>query len=184
MNERDVQRWIWQDRWNTMALMVPNYTPDGWFECDMFAVTKAGYFYEYEIKLTKADLRADMKKRKSGTYKTLRVAGEVRLNHVAGRQKHTMLAEGDERGPSVFFYVVPVDLVGARAVPSWAGLIYVGERGGLHGYHGLLSVVRQAPRRHQTKVARKIVDHARGVCYHRFWNERLARDRALAGVAI
>ncbi len=42
MNERDVQRWIWQAKHKSMVVMVPNYAPLRWSECDVFAVTRAG----------------------------------------------------------------------------------------------------------------------------------------------
>jgi outer membrane autotransporter protein len=41
---------------------MPNYTPKNWFECDVMAVTKAGYLEEYEIKLSASDFKADSKK--------------------------------------------------------------------------------------------------------------------------
>lgn len=173
MNERDVQRYLWREVGSSMCLLIPNYTPAGWFECDMFAVTKAGYFYEYEIKLTVADLRADTKKRAPASYESAPTGSDVRLIRIDGKQKHTLLAEGDERGPSLFWYVVPKDLVGPNDIAAWAGLVYINERGGMW-------VIKRPPRRHRTKVSQKIVNHARGVCYYRYWQERLKLDRRMA----
>ena len=31
---------------------IPNYSPDGWWECDVFELTPAGTFREYEVKVT------------------------------------------------------------------------------------------------------------------------------------
>ncbi len=176
MNERDIQRCIWQDKWQSMSLMVPNYTPHRWFECDMFAVTKAGYFYEYEIKLTKADLRADLRKRSRPTYRR-RENGQRGYERRPGELKHERLVRGDECGPSLFFYVVPKDMVSVNEIPAWAGLAYV-ELAVVR--RGMIEIVKRPPRRHQTKVAKKVVDHARGVCYHRYWQERQKVDRLKA----
>ena len=45
-------------------LMVPNVSWGMWLhECDLLVITKAGYCYEVEIKISRADMRADHKKR-------------------------------------------------------------------------------------------------------------------------
>ncbi len=45
-------------------VIVPNiwWGLSGWYECDLLVVSKAGYLTEIEIKITRADLRADKKK--------------------------------------------------------------------------------------------------------------------------
>lgn len=46
-----------------VTLMVPNVSWGfGIHECDLLCVTKSGYLYEVEIKVSKSDLRADAKK--------------------------------------------------------------------------------------------------------------------------
>jgi RNA polymerase primary sigma factor len=57
MKSTDIQAWLHQQRAATYAVLLPNYTPDKWHECDVFGVTRAGYFHEFEIKLTRADFR-------------------------------------------------------------------------------------------------------------------------------
>ena len=62
MTERDIQIAIWWAWGKAGHCCMPNYTPRDWWECDVFCVSKAGYFTEYEIKLTAQDFRADAQK--------------------------------------------------------------------------------------------------------------------------
>ena len=42
--------------------VLPRITPEGWWECDMFSTTKAGFWTEHEIKVSKADFKNDFTK--------------------------------------------------------------------------------------------------------------------------
>ena len=77
----------------------------GHFEADILEITKAGYAYEYEVKLTKADFRQDCNKRK---YNIL---------------KHDVIRNGNRI--NYFFYVVPKGLISINEVPEFAGLVEV-----------------------------------------------------------
>ena len=157
--------------------MVPNYTPAGWFECDLFAVTKAGFFHEYEIKMTKSDFAADKEKAviKWGKYDP----EKMRFDIAERRTKHELIELASETGPARFWYVMPDGLIAESEIPTWAGLKYAtGTRG-----HINFKIVRTAPKLHGVKLSSKIIDHAHRVCYWRFWkelikNERMRNDRA------
>jgi hypothetical protein len=137
-------------------LSVPNYTPVKWHECDMLAITKAGYSVEFEIKISRSDFKADASK----------------------EGKHRSLALGDPNGPSRFFYVVPQGMIAVEEVPYWAGLIYADERessawwGAKAQRRIVLKEVKKAPKLHTVPIREKVVDHIRGVFYWRFWNLR------------
>lgn len=145
------------------SFTIPNYTPLEWWECDVFEVTKAGYFREYEVKLSKADFRADAKKLKE---RWSWRAGDG-LSKTMGN-KHELLASHDTRGPVQFWFVSTEGLIPKEEVPEWAGLIEVNfnERMGRWYEHE----VKAAPRLHNQKVNDKITTHARGVCYYRLVN--------------
>ncbi len=100
MTERQLQQLIFYKRHAACRLVLPNYTPGGWFECDVFAVTKAGYGVEFEIKVTAADFKRDAEK----------------------TSKHELLAARSERAPSRFWYVVPSGLT-SPLLPEYAGLM-------------------------------------------------------------
>ncbi len=42
--------------------LMPNVYPNNWSECDILRITKNGYMYEYEIKLSVADFKNDKTK--------------------------------------------------------------------------------------------------------------------------
>lgn len=159
MKERDIQRFLFADMRTTHGLVVPNYTPKGWHECDVWAVTKSGYMTEHEIKLTLSDFRADQKK-----------AGRAGGSWSAPKElKFERLANRDPRGPKRFWYVVPDGLLDPEDVPEWAGLKIVKPWTDLR--YGHIHIRKQAPELHSNKCDRTICEHALGVMYYRFWAE-------------
>lgn len=123
---------------------LPRYTPDNWWECDVFEVTAKGYFREYEVKTSRADFRRDAVK----------------------PDKHLRLAAGCSKGPTQFWFVVPAGLILPHEVPTWAGLLEA------HGttakrYLPFIRETKPAPKLHRTLMDPEIHDHARGVCYYR-----------------
>lgn len=73
----------------------------GRFEADIFEITKSGYLYEYEVKISRADFKAE--KKKTGKKEKL-LSGE-RCNY--------------------FSYLVPEGLILPDEVPEYAGLVYI-----------------------------------------------------------
>lgn len=161
MTEREIQRTLfWQFR--SGLIVLPNYTPADWFECDLFHITRAGYWHEHEIKLTVSDFKADEKKARAG----------YRYGVVTkGRSKHERLAAGDPAGPTCFWFVFPAGMVEPSSVPAWAGIKVIAQRGGIVS-------IRSAPRLHVYRASQKIIRHAFSVTPHRFWNIRLELERA------
>lgn len=172
----DIQCALWRDLSQASMLVMPNYTPASWWECDMMSVTKAGYWSEYEIKLSVADFKADAKKNRREGFRYCKIAKKV--VEVPGLSKHAELALGSEKGPSFFWYVIPKELKEKVTVPEWAGLklavsIPARPGSGLHaGSPARVSLYTEkpAPRLHKAKLPDSILSHARGVCYWRFWN--------------
>ena len=115
MNARQIQQRIILERYSR-SFVLPNYTPTDWWECDVFEITDAGYFIEYEIKLTKGDYQADALKDKVHPWWS-KVGG-------VARNKHADLAAADVRGPSRFYFVCPDSLLTVDQIPPWAGLIH------------------------------------------------------------
>ena len=160
MTERQIQRALyWRHR--AAMIMLPNYTPPGWCECDMFIVTNRGFTVEYEIKVTHSDFNRDFRKGKHAT-----LAGKGPRYPVGGWQL--------VRPPTRFFFAVPVMLVTPRDVPSYAGLVYLSRRGNSPVLS--VEVVRQAPRLSKEKLSDEIARSMQRLCYHRFWTERFRFD--------
>lgn len=162
MNARAIQRAIMRERY-ARSFVIPNFTPQNWWECDVFEVTKAGYFTEYEVKISRGDFFADAQKRLRGT-----ISCRADQPDMPDRIKHQDLAVGHPEGPSRFFFVLPRGLVSIDEVPSWAGVIEAEDR----EYQGrrwvALRDIRRAPQLHRVKANPVIQEYAFVSCYWRF----------------
>lgn len=165
MNERQIQIQLKSMLHGQCVVIAPNYTPAGWWECDLWAVSRRGYATEYEIKVSAADFRADAKKE---TVQNVRGTGWI------SQRKHDVVGTS-EHAPSRFYYVVPKELSGLLAeVPEWAGFIVT---------DGWPRIVKQAPKLHNRKVGTREIRLAQTRMWHRYWEaigtiERMAKDHA------
>ncbi len=169
MDERYIQNGLWTSM--TAAIVVaPNFTPAEWFECDMFSVSKSGYWAEHEIKLSVSDFRADAEK-VSYFYRPRREDEPGPFSQVRDMViKHDMLAACDIRGPSLFWYVMPEEVAKAVVIPAWAGLkIARPDR-----YR--MVVAKQAPRLHKQPASGKLIEQARIALYWRYWRMRVYKN--------
>lgn len=152
---------IMRDR-RPRSFVLPRYTPMNWFECDVFELTKSGYFREYEVKMTLADFRNDAKKMRT-RYPRPWGTPPVQEN------KHELLKCAYEHGPSEFWYVTPPRLIPREELPFFAGLIELQDLGDGRrpSYRWMPVTVVTAPRLHRVKLDPKVHEHAIGVCYYR-----------------
>jgi hypothetical protein len=159
MNAAEAARAISHRRWQR-NFILPCYTPTRWWECDIFELTKAGYFREYEIKMTRADFFADAKKERP-----FRDGG---ISTTA--TKHASM--GTTNGPSRFWFVVPEAMIALNEVPSFAGLIelHTSPRGKISEIERVV-----APTLHREKIDPKVESHARATCYWRMHRLLLKR---------
>jgi hypothetical protein len=172
MNEREIQNKLWY-RLQSSLIVVPNFTPAQWFECDVFSVTKAGYWTEQEIKLTAGDFRADAEKERR--YHRPRRDDEPGMFDMTHDdvKKHDLLASGDPRGPNQFWYVLTADVAASVIVPLWAGVkIAKEERWGF-----TLKVERPAPRLHREPAGAALIEQAHIACYWRYWRLRVCTNK-------
>lgn len=121
---------------STIKYRTENLNIYSW-ESDALYITKSGYAYEFEIKISRSDFKNDFK-------------------HKA--KKHQILESSDvgiTNRPNYFFYVVPEGMVKVEEVPEYAGLIYViphfrPSDGTIYRYS--FNVVKEAKKLHKTKV--------------------------------
>lgn len=137
------------------STVMPHYTPDGWFECDLFELTEAGYTVEYEVKISRGDFFADSKKHQRRWDRT---SNEDRYLY-----KHDHLEKGLAL-PNRFYYVAPKGLIQLDEVPVWAGFIEM-EMSEYSG-HLFEKIVRHAPRLHERKSLLKQALYC--TAYHRW----------------
>lgn len=149
-----------RERWQD-SFCLPNYTPHNWFECDVFVLTKAGYFTEFEIKLTLSDFKADANKLKN---KWECVDGHWQF--VEGLTKHQRVEQADPKGPSRFYYATPKGLIPDGLLPKWAGLIEFETMPKSKRLDMMVTV--DAPKIHNEKINPNVKEHALKMCYYRF----------------
>ena len=155
-NERKIQAALINKFWSASRLMMPCYTPRGWWECDLYRVTTAGYFYEYEIKLTRADWKRDSEKRQ--------LLWGPGFKRYRGPAKHESF-EKNENGPKRFWWVVPIDLIQPEEIEEWAGLFYTQQAS---GNRVVLREIKKAKAFNRQKVEKKELDKARERSYYRY----------------
>ena len=97
-----------------------------WGECDVLSINKNKYLYEFEIKISKSDLKNESKK-------------------LTKAKKHRLIDIG--QGPNYFYFVVPEGLIDRGDIVPWpnAGLIYVGQ-------FGRVKIVKRAKRIHDREA--------------------------------
>ena len=104
--------------------MIPNVSWS-WlsWEADLISITKAGYMYEYEIKISKSDFMHDF-----------------------GKPKHRSLRRAAEspRIPNYFSYVAPINAI-PLCIPDYAGLIEISPSG-RYGHTYDLEIIRKPPK--------------------------------------
>ena len=104
------------------------------WESDVLKITKSGYAYEFEIKISRGDFKNDFKHKK---------------------KKHLLLENKENKAkmPNYFYYVVPEDLITEDEVPEYAGLIYVHATviGNSRIYYHFQEV-KTAPKLHDNKI--------------------------------
>lgn len=94
------------------------------WESDVLILTKSHYWYEIEIKVSRADFKNDLKHK---------------------FQKHNTLSDADATDkPNYFYYAVPEGLISPEEVPTYAGLIY------MHGSRP--EIVKQPQKLHNEKM--------------------------------
>lgn len=163
MTELDIQQGLFWKRSSGSRVIIPNFTPRGWFEADVWRVTKAGITEEYEVKLTLTDFKADVKK-------CARYGRRGWTGSSSRETKHQRLFAGDVRGPHRFFFVVPRDLEYkvTPLLPDWAGLVLVrpGSR------CAAMDWVKKAPRLHNQPWPAEEESRVLQAMYWRYWRLR------------
>jgi len=106
-------------------------------ECDVISISKSDYIYEYEVKISRSDFKADFKKPKHTLITEKKFIKEFK-------------SETLYLVPNYFYFVVPENLVSVEEVPEYAGLMYANERGGY-------DIIKKAPIIHKTKASNEFI---------------------------
>lgn len=132
------------------------------WESDKLIKTRSGYYYEFEIKISKSDFKNDFKHKTdkhhllkamlTGEKHTLTFYREwewnknryVSFEAFEKSRQHPSNFTDKQKKPNYFYYVVPENMITADDVPEYAGLIYVTD-------DGWLKTVKKAPLLHKEK---------------------------------
>lgn len=148
------------------------YKADGLYvfswESDKLIWTKAGYIYEFEIKISRSDFKNDFKHKHEkhiilASTIAPEKAREVQLSLFEEKKKQfshwsdedirrdcdmERIVKG-KKMPNYFYYAVPEGMIEPDEVPPYAGLIYI-KREYRYVAQSYI-IVREAPRLHSTK---------------------------------
>ena len=151
----------------------PKYRVDGLFvfgwESDKLIWTKAGYIYEFEIKISRSDFKNDFKHKKEKHIVLASTidrdkAKEIQMSLFEQKEQENrhwsreMLESryGDidamvkgKRMPNYFYYAVPTGMLEPDEVPPYAGLIYIDSE--YRYVKQSYRIVKEAPQLHKTK---------------------------------
>jgi hypothetical protein len=140
-------------------LVVPNIFLH-YSEADLITVQKSGYVNEIEIKLNKADLKRDFKKRKHKYFNEA-----VSLKKQKGR---CLTSRYLSHMPNYFWFAFPLSVLPVIdfEIPDYYGLITIRE----DDFQGWPNVYRRAKIMHKQKVSNKqIAQIARSLMF-KMWN--------------
>lgn len=157
----------------------PKYLVDGLFvfgwESDKLIWTKAGYIYEFEIKISRPDYLNDFRHkvekhlllnsalpdestvaREADLFGNLLKEKRKRYPQITTEQAKKMMKPVGDRMPNYFYYAVPEGLLDADEVPPYAGLVYIttckdGFEDQPDKWLHRIKIVRKAPQLHKTK---------------------------------
>jgi hypothetical protein len=168
------------------------------WESDKLIKTRSGYYYEFEIKISKSDFKNDFKHKTdkhhllkamlTGEKHTLTFYREWEWNKnryisfeaFERDMQHPCHFVEKQKKPNYFYYAVPENMIAVEDVPEYAGLIYVTE-------DGWLKTVKKAPLLHKEKYTDEQLGlgekfyynmvHWRNIS-HNYWRDiQSSRDR-------
>ncbi|HEX2866531.1 MAG TPA: hypothetical protein VHO03_05795 [Ignavibacteriales bacterium] len=124
-----------------------NFVGMGLGECDVISISSANFSYEFEIKVSRSDFKADFKN-KWGKHDRMSGNPGIRTYDKSTPKGKIKDYYKMYESCNYFFYVCPDGLISAEEVPEYAGLIYVVE-----GRREMeLKEIKKAPLLHKEKA--------------------------------
>ena len=147
MNEQDIQLALYNYRSfiSVYPIVVPNIYLFNW-ESDLIYLSGANYVTEWEIKISRADYKADFNKK----FKHKVLSGKINYSR-----------------PVEFYYACPVNMIDISEVPDYAGLYYIRDFQGKH----VAEEIKKAPR-FKYKISDKQVNTIMAKGLRRYWSLR------------
>ena len=121
--------------------ITTRFTGYGLSECDVISISKSDYIYEYEIKISRSDFKADFNKEKHKLMLERKCTKEIMIKENKEMIKDTLYLTSN-----YFHFVTPTGLVSIDDIPEYAGLIYMDENLNFE-------VIKKAPLLHKEKAS-------------------------------
>ncbi len=109
--------------------VFPNIYYFAW-ESDLLIITRSGYVWEIEVKVSKSDYKADFNKR-------------LPYFIEGNSYKHNILSNKKGNIPNRFYFAAPAGIIDTKTLPKYCGLIE---------YNVMHRIVKQAPILHRNDV--------------------------------
>lgn len=173
MNETWIQDVLYRDRaCKGHDCMCPNIYLFDW-ESDLVSVTNAGFIYEYEIKISRGDFKADEKKRQK--WDILRNGScDVEVHQGYDREAHKWNSTVERKPkprPARFWYACPAGLIAAEMLPDFAGLLWITAGDCVAGC--IVEIVKPAPQLHSIKATAEQYAQIGIALRYRYWGLRM-----------
>ncbi|WP_321331850.1 hypothetical protein [uncultured Bacteroides sp.] len=139
--------------------IIRNLYVFGW-ESDYLALTRSGYWYEIEVKISRSDFNADMKKVQKHNILSSKISIDGK-SYSSSNNKHLF------NRPNYFYYAVPEGLITKEEVPDYAGLIYIDE-------YKFYRIAKMAPAIHKDKIKIDLQDK-----FYYNWKNELSKNNKL-----
>jgi hypothetical protein len=159
-SEFTIQNSLFYDLQKKSEIVITNFTPKNWWECDIWAVSKSGYATEYEIKISRADFKKDVEKERRVRGIGCQMVTEKKCDIL----QECVSGDGHTHPPKHFYYVTPEDMVEPDEIPEYAGHIVMCSR--------VSKTLKRAPVLHRDKADQGDIDNAKRAFYYRYWNMR------------
>ena len=165
--EKDLQKEFWRSTYPRYEILAPNICLD-WMsgEMDLLGLRKSGFVDEIEIKLTKADFKADFKK-------TIKVKEKGIIKYPYSKSypvyedklKHDLIPLG-KTYCNYYSFLMPEDLIGMCEIPDYAGVYaYYIDRAG----NPRIRVMKSSPRLHSNKLPTRLQYEVGRKMGYRYW---------------
>jgi Holliday junction resolvase-like predicted endonuclease len=135
-------------------IMTTNYTGCALSECDIIMVSNSRLIYEFEVKCTYSDFKADFRKTHKHRCLDYKNSGWIKSDNWNLDPQEFADRWGTIGIPNHFYYACEEDLIPVEEVPSYAGLIYIGKTDYGEQY---IKVIKRAPKIHSYKASDVLV---------------------------
>lgn len=118
-------------RYMSKCLILPNTYVNSKYESDVIKVTKAFFWTEYEIKVSRSDFLADFKKGRKIYQNRKQVVVKKHDELISGKEIH-LYGQVLSR-PKYFYFVTPKGMLKLSEIPKHCGLIEYDPKSGYWG---------------------------------------------------